>query len=294
MVKIRLRRVGAKKQPSYRLVVADSRSPRDGRFIESIGHYNPRTDPPTVVIREDRALYWLSVGAQPSEAVGRFFTHLGLSDKLEKVQSGQSIEDVAQALVQVSGPKEEIKPTPAAPKPEEKQPAEAESMAEEAPEAKAEKAPDAKAKAEAAPAAKAEKAPDAKAKAEAAPEAKAEKAPEAKAKAEAAPAAKAEKAPDAEAKAEAAPEAKAEKAKEPEKAPAKAAEAPAKKAEGKARPLAELGLSTRWEHVLVGAGVKTVADLKKIADKGDDALREISGIGDKAVEEIHEKLNAEG
>ncbi len=71
MVKIRLRRVGAKKQPSYRIVVADSRSPRDGRFIENIGHYNPRTDPPTVVIKEDRALYWLSIGAQPTEAVER-------------------------------------------------------------------------------------------------------------------------------------------------------------------------------------------------------------------------------
>ena len=77
MVKIRLRRVGAKKQPSYRVVVTDSRAPRDGRFIETIGHYNPRTDPPTVVIKEDRALYWLSVGAQPSDAVARFLEKLG-------------------------------------------------------------------------------------------------------------------------------------------------------------------------------------------------------------------------
>ena len=69
MVRIRLRRVGAKKKPTYRVVVADQRSPRDGRFIESIGHYDPRTDPPTVVIHEARALHWLSVGAQPSETV---------------------------------------------------------------------------------------------------------------------------------------------------------------------------------------------------------------------------------
>jgi len=77
MVKIRLRRVGAKKQPSYRVVVTDSRSPRDGRFIETIGHYNPRTEPPTVVIKEERALYWLSQGAQPTDAVNRMLKKLG-------------------------------------------------------------------------------------------------------------------------------------------------------------------------------------------------------------------------
>lgn len=70
-VKIRLRRTGGKKQASYRVVVADARSPRDGRFIEAIGHYNPRTDPPTYEIDEERARYWLSKGAQPSDAVAR-------------------------------------------------------------------------------------------------------------------------------------------------------------------------------------------------------------------------------
>lgn len=82
MVRIRLRRVGAKKRPSYRVVVADQRSPRDGRFIEIIGHYNPRTDPPTVVIKEDRALFWLQRGAQPSDAVARMLRNLGITDKL--------------------------------------------------------------------------------------------------------------------------------------------------------------------------------------------------------------------
>lgn len=81
MVRIRLRRVGAKKQPSYRVVVADQRSPRDGRFIETIGHYNPRTDPATIVIKEDRALYWLSKGAQPSDPVQRMFRNAGILDK---------------------------------------------------------------------------------------------------------------------------------------------------------------------------------------------------------------------
>jgi len=66
-VKIRLRRTGTKKQPHYRLVVADAASPRDGRFIEVIGHYHPMSDPPAVDVREDRALMWLQRGAQPTE-----------------------------------------------------------------------------------------------------------------------------------------------------------------------------------------------------------------------------------
>ncbi|MEA3460096.1 MAG: 30S ribosomal protein S16, partial [Chloroflexota bacterium] len=81
MVRIRLRRVGKKKQPSYRVVVADSRSPRDGRFIETIGFYNPLTDPPTARINEERALYWLSQGAQPSEAVARLLEKQGTLDR---------------------------------------------------------------------------------------------------------------------------------------------------------------------------------------------------------------------
>ena len=64
MVKIRLRRTGAKKKPSYRVVIADSRAPRDGRFIEIVGHYDPRTQPVTVNLHEDRVLHWLTVGAQ--------------------------------------------------------------------------------------------------------------------------------------------------------------------------------------------------------------------------------------
>ena len=68
-VKIRLRRVGAKKQPAYRVVVADSRAPRDGRFIETIGYYNPLTNPPTIVIDNERAAYWMRQGAQPTDVV---------------------------------------------------------------------------------------------------------------------------------------------------------------------------------------------------------------------------------
>lgn len=79
MVRIRLRRVGSKGQPSYRIVVADQRTPRDGRFIENIGHYNPRTEPNEIVIDSERAQYWLSMGAQPSEAVARLLKNAGIA-----------------------------------------------------------------------------------------------------------------------------------------------------------------------------------------------------------------------
>lgn len=77
-VKIRLRRTGAKKQPTYRVVVADSRFPRDGRFIEEIGHYNPRTEPVTVVIDSDKAKKWISNGAQPTETVKALLKKSGI------------------------------------------------------------------------------------------------------------------------------------------------------------------------------------------------------------------------
>ena len=80
MVKIRLSRVGKKKQPSYRLVVADVKSPRDGDFIEIIGHYNPRTEPATIVIDEDKARQWLSRGAQPTERVSILLGKAGITE----------------------------------------------------------------------------------------------------------------------------------------------------------------------------------------------------------------------
>jgi small subunit ribosomal protein S16 len=78
-VRIRLTRVGATKQPTYRLVVADARSARDGRAIDTIGHYNPRTDPIELVIDETKAKDWLSKGAQPSDTVKRLFKVAGLT-----------------------------------------------------------------------------------------------------------------------------------------------------------------------------------------------------------------------
>ena len=71
MLRIRLRRVGAKKHPSYRIVVADSRAPRDGSFVDQVGHYDPMTDPPTIVLDDEKVKDWISKGAQPSEPVQR-------------------------------------------------------------------------------------------------------------------------------------------------------------------------------------------------------------------------------
>ena len=77
-VKIRLRRMGQKKAPFYRIVVADSRSPRDGRFIEEIGTYNPNTDPSTFNVNEEAAKKWLANGAQPTEVVAKIFKLAGI------------------------------------------------------------------------------------------------------------------------------------------------------------------------------------------------------------------------
>jgi small subunit ribosomal protein S16 len=86
MVKIRLRRAGAKKKPSYRVVVADSRAPRDGAFINIIGHYNPLTDPETIVIDEEKALTWLRQGAQPTATAARLLSKVGIMEKFKKIK----------------------------------------------------------------------------------------------------------------------------------------------------------------------------------------------------------------
>jgi small subunit ribosomal protein S16 len=88
MVRIRLRRMGKRHQPSYRVVVADSESPRNGRFIENIGFYNPRNEPPTIEIDAERARYWLSVGAQPSDPAARLLRKVG-------ILGGAATEEVA-------------------------------------------------------------------------------------------------------------------------------------------------------------------------------------------------------
>jgi small subunit ribosomal protein S16 len=89
LVRIRLRRVGAKGQPSYRVVVADSRSPRDGRFIEIIGHYNPRVEPSEIVINKEKALAWIAKGAQPSDSVYSLLARAGIVERRPLPAKGQ-------------------------------------------------------------------------------------------------------------------------------------------------------------------------------------------------------------
>ncbi len=83
-VKIRLKRIGAKKNPFYRIIVADSRSPRDGRFIEEIGYYNPLTEPKTVKIDNEKAARWLKNGAKPTDTVDRLFRENDIYTKLNE------------------------------------------------------------------------------------------------------------------------------------------------------------------------------------------------------------------
>lgn len=104
MVRIRLTRVGAKKQPIYRIIVTDGRRPRDTRYIEVLGYYNPRTRPSTEVLDEARALYWLSNGAQPSDSVASILTRLGTMARLERLRKGESLEELAAEAAQNAKP----------------------------------------------------------------------------------------------------------------------------------------------------------------------------------------------
>ena len=92
MVRIRLRRTGSRGQPSYRIVVADKESPRDGRFLEILGDYNPRTEPATMNVKEDRVYDWMSKGAQPSESVAQLFKTAGVLDRFERFKTGEKVE----------------------------------------------------------------------------------------------------------------------------------------------------------------------------------------------------------
>ena len=88
-VKIRLKRMGAKKRPFYRVIVADSRSPRDGRFIETLGTYNPLTDPAEISIKEEETLSWLSKGAQPTDTVKNILSKAGIMEKFHNMRQGK-------------------------------------------------------------------------------------------------------------------------------------------------------------------------------------------------------------
>ena len=105
-VKIRLSRFGSKKQPTYRVVVAEERSKRDGRIVEKIGYYDPRHEPSTVVLNEERTKYWLSVGARPTDAMGPILKQAGISDKYVKQHAARKSKSAA---------KEEAEKKPEAP-----------------------------------------------------------------------------------------------------------------------------------------------------------------------------------
>lgn len=97
-VKLRLRRMGKKKQPIYKVVAADARAPRDGKFLESIGLYNPLTNPHTLDINEERVMYWLSVGAQPTDTVKSLLSQKGIILKRELARRGLSDDKVSAEL----------------------------------------------------------------------------------------------------------------------------------------------------------------------------------------------------
>ena len=132
MLRIRLRRVGKKKQPMYRIVVADSRAPRDGAFVESLGYYHPLDDPSTIVLNSERARHWLDHGAQPSERVAKILAIEGIAELPAKLKTRialgeQRAKDAAKAKAE-DAPEE----PPAAEAAAEDAPA-AEAAAEEAP-----------------------------------------------------------------------------------------------------------------------------------------------------------------
>lgn len=97
-VKLRLRRLGKKKQPIYKVVAADSRSPRDGKFIEAIGLYNPLTNPATLDLKADRALYWLEHGAQPTDTVRNLLSQKGVLLEKHLKQKGASEEKIREEM----------------------------------------------------------------------------------------------------------------------------------------------------------------------------------------------------
>jgi small subunit ribosomal protein S16 len=155
MVKIRLSRLGRKKRPSYRVVIADDRAPRDGAFIEIIGHYNPLTDPATIIIDAEKALHWIGKGAQPTERVSILLARLGIIEKPTRKHTEKLAKKLAEEKAEkptkkpAKKPKEEPTAELAEEKPAEEEPAAEpieEPTAELADEKPAEEEPTAKSK----------------------------------------------------------------------------------------------------------------------------------------------------
>ena len=177
MLRIRLSRVGKKKKPAYRLVVADQRAPREGAFLKIIGHYDPLANPVTLVVKEEEAVYWLQKGAQPSDTAAKLLTRLGIMEKAGKAPvkyEGKQVEAApkkgkkgaaeaaASAPTAAAAAAAAPAPAPAAAAPAEEPAAEPEAVAEEAP-AEPEAAPEEAEAEPEAPAAEAEAEPEAEA-----------------------------------------------------------------------------------------------------------------------------------
>lgn len=137
-VKLRLRRMGRKKKPFYRIIAADSRAPRDGRFIEEIGYYNPLTDPMTIEVKEDRALYWLGEGAIPTDTVKSLLRKKGVTLRFDLTKRGVAADQVEEEvkkweMIQVEKRQRvEAKKAAAKQQPEPAKPAEVETAPESA------------------------------------------------------------------------------------------------------------------------------------------------------------------
>ncbi len=99
MVRIRLRRIGLKGQPTYRIIAADKEAPRDGRFLEILGVYNPRTNPATIKLNEDRVYHWMKNGAQPTESVAQILKTAGTLERFERFKKGEAVETLVQEAV---------------------------------------------------------------------------------------------------------------------------------------------------------------------------------------------------
>jgi small subunit ribosomal protein S16 len=120
MLRIRLARVGLKKQPSYRIVVIDSERARDSRYHEAVGFYNPRTQPETIIVKEDRVLYWLSVGAQPSDSAALLLKKNGTLDRFARLRKGESLEGLVAEAEKAQAEAPAISPKTRYPSPEKK------------------------------------------------------------------------------------------------------------------------------------------------------------------------------
>ncbi|MBC7876232.1 MAG: 30S ribosomal protein S16 [Anaerolineales bacterium] len=109
MVRIRLRRIGLKGQPTYRIIAADKEAPRDGRFLEILGVYNPRTNPATIHIKEDRVFHWMKNGALPTESVAQIFKASGTQARFDRFKKGEAVEalvaEAAEAETKRAAPK---------------------------------------------------------------------------------------------------------------------------------------------------------------------------------------------